>query len=157
MEPTRWKMFRGTYEHTVDEKGRVSVPIRFREFLQATNDDRVVITNFKIGSTPCLDVYPHAIWAQLEEQLRVKPQFGAKILSFVTYYVGNAAECEIDKQGRILLPPTLREYAMLKKDVVFTSALTKFRIWDREHWKQVFDGAAEQVTQHPELLEELGI
>ncbi len=150
-------MFRGKFEHTIDDKGRVSVPVRFREFLQATNDDRVVITNFMISSVRCLDVYPHAVWVQLEEKLRAKPQFDQRILRFQNYYFANAHDCVLDKQGRILLPPTLREYAGLKKDAVFTSALEKFRIWDREQWSQVFGEAEQSFIERPEDLNDLGI
>ena len=98
-------MFRGKFEHTIDDKGRVSVPARFREYLQATNDDRVVITNFVISEERCLDVYPHAAWLVLEERIRSKPQFDQRLLQFQNYYVANAHECVLDKQGRILLPP----------------------------------------------------
>lgn len=150
-------MFRGTFEHTIDDKGRVSVPARFREALQATNDDRVVITNFLMGAVRCLDVYPHAAWTQLEERLRAKPQFNQRILRFQNYYVAGAHDCVLDKQGRILLPPPLREYAALKRDVVFTSALDKFRIWDQQQWKKVFGEAEQGLIDRPEDLSELGI
>jgi MraZ protein len=150
-------MFRGKFEHTIDDKGRVSVPVRFREFLQATNDDRVVITNFIISETRCLDVYPHAAWVRLEEQLREKPQFDQRVMRFQNFYFANAHECVLDKQGRILLPPTLREYAGLKKDAVFTSALDKFRIWDKEQWNRVFGEAEQGIIERPEELNELGI
>ena len=150
-------MFRGSFEHTVDDKGRISVPARFREVLQATNDDRVVITNFIISSTRCLDVYPHAAWVRLEEQLREKPQFNQRVMRFQNFYFANAHDCTLDKQGRILLPPTLREYAGLKKDAVFTSALDKFRIWDKEQWSHVFGEAEQGIIERPEDLNELGI
>jgi len=150
-------MFRGTFEHTIDEKSRVSVPARFREILQAANDDRVVITNFLIGSARCLDVYPHAAWAQLEDRLRAKPQFDQRVLRFQNYYVAAAHECLIDRQGRILVPPALREYAGLQRDVVFTSALDKFRIWDAEVWKQVFGEAERGFIDNPQDLTDLGI
>src|SRR5713101_8200010 len=107
-------MFRGTFEHTIDDKGRVSVPERFRELLLATNDDRLVITNVRIASVPCLDVYPHAAWVQLEERLQAKPQFNPRVVDFQNYYVASAHDCVLDKQGRILLPPPLREHAALQ-------------------------------------------
>ena len=150
-------MFRGTFEHTIDEKGRVAVPARFREILQATNDERVVITNFFVGRIRCLDVYPHAAWMHLEERLQAKPQFDQRVLRFQNYYFAAAQDCVLDKQGRILMPPSLREYAGLARDVVFTSALEKFRIWDRDQWKQVFGEAEESLMEHPEDLSELGI
>jgi MraZ protein len=150
-------MFRGTFEHTIDDKGRVSVPAKFREALQATNDDRVVITNFFVGDVHCLDVYPHAAWIQLEERLRTKPQFDQRVLRFQNFYVAGAHDCVLDKQGRMLLPPTLRDYAGLKRDAVFTSALDKFRIWDQEQWKKVFSEAKQGFIDRPEDLTELGI
>jgi len=150
-------MFRGKFEHTIDDKGRVSVPARFREFLQATNDDRVVITNFTMSSVRCLDVYPHAAWVQLEQRLLAKPQFDQRVLRFHNYYVANAHDCVLDKQGRILLPPSLREYAGLAKEVVFTSAIEKFRIWDRDRWNQVFGEAEQHMIERPEELTDLGI
>jgi len=150
-------MFRGTFEHAIDDKSRVSVPARFREILQATGDDRVVITNFLFQATRCLDVYPIAAWSQLEERLRAQPQFNPRVVNFLNYYVSSAQDCVLDKQGRILLPGSLRDYAGLKRDVVFTSALDKFRIWDREAWTRVFGEAERQLMDHPEDLTELGI
>src|SRR5262245_56629406 len=119
-------MFLGKFEHTIDEKGRVSVPARFREHLQATNDDRVVITNFFMGSTRCLDVYPYAAWVEVAQRVQAKPQFDRRVMRSQNYYFANAHDCILDKQGRILLPPSLREYAGLKRDVVFVSAAKKF-------------------------------
>jgi MraZ protein len=148
-------IFRGTFEHTIDDKGRVSVPLRFREVLQGSNDDRVVITNFAMGTTRCLHVYPHAAWARLEESMSARPQFDLKVMRFLAYYMSAAQDCILDKQGRILLPQGLRDYAGLKKDVVFTSALTKFHIWDRDQWKQVFGEAEQGIMEHPESLSEL--
>jgi MraZ protein len=150
-------MFRGTFEHTIDDKGRVAIPVRFRETLQATNDDRLVITNFVVNSVRCLDVYPYAAWLQLEERLKAKPQFNQRVMQFQNYYFAAAHECILDKQGRVLLPPTLREYADLKRDVVFTSALEKFRLWDREQWKRVFGDAEQGIIDRPEDLNDLGI
>jgi MraZ protein len=150
-------MFRGTFEHTIDDKGRVAIPVRFRETLQATNDDRLVITNFVVNSVRCLDVYPYAAWLQLEERLKAKPQFNQRVMQFQNYYFASAHECILDKQGRVLLPPTLREYAGLKRDVVFTSALEKFRLWDREQWKRVFGDAEQGIIDRPEDLNDLGI
>ena len=150
-------MFRGTFEHTIDDKGRVSVPVRFREIVQASNDDRLVITNFIIDSVRCLDVYPFAAWSALEQTLLAKPRFDQRVLRFQNYYFAAAQDCVLDKQGRILLPPNLRQYAGLNRDVLFTSALDKFRIWDREQWNQVFGEAERFWMERPEDLKELGI
>ncbi len=147
-------IFRGTFEHTIDDKGRVSVPLRFREVLQASNDDRVVITNFTMGTARCLHVYPQAVWARLEESMSARPQFDLKVMRFLAFYISRAHDCIIDKQGRILLPQLLRDYAGIKKDIVFASALAKFHIWDRDQWNQ-FLGEAEQGFV--ESFSELGL
>ena len=150
-------MFRGMFEHTIDTKGRVAIPARFRESLLANNDDRLIITKFVVSSVRCLDVYPYTVWQQLEERLRSQPQFTQRMMKFQNYYFAAAHECTLDKQGRVLLPPTLREYAGLKKDVMFTSALTKFRLWDREQWNRVFGEAEQYIIDNPEDLDDLGI
>ena len=150
-------MFRGKFEHTIDDKGRVSVPVRFREFLQATNDDRVVITNFFFDQARCLDVYPYASWVEMEDHLGAQSQFDPDAASFQLYYIGSAHDCVLDKQGRILLPPDLREHASLKRDVIFVSRLKKFQIWDKETWARVFGEAEQNLMKRPEVLKGLGI
>jgi MraZ protein len=150
-------MFRGMFEHAIDAKGRVAIPARFRETLLANNDDRLIITKFIVSSVRCLDVYPYTVWQQLEERLRAQPQFTQRMMKFQNYYFAAAHECALDKQGRVLLPPTLREYAGLKKDVMFTSALTKFRLWDREQWNRVSGEAEQYIIDNPEALDYLGI
>jgi len=150
-------MFRGTFEHTIDDKGRVAIPMRYRDVLQSLGDDRLMITNFFIGDVRCLDIYPHAQWTKLEELLGTKPQFDKKMLWFNNYYVSPAQEGSLDKQGRILLHPGLRDYAGLVRDVVFSSAFTKFRLWSREAWQQMHGESERGLREHPELMEALGI
>jgi MraZ protein len=150
-------MFRGSYQHTVDSKGRLSVPAKFREALLGKGDDRIVITNFVVDGARCLDVYPLDEWARFEEQIRAKPKFERRMLLFQNYYLGGACECLMDKQGRILIPPLLREYANLKRDVVLVSALEKFRLWNQETWKKLFAEAEEKLLQDPDFLDDLGL
>lgn len=149
--------FRGTFEHSIDEKGRVSVPVRFREVLQVKKDECMVITNFFVGAARCLEVYPYSAWVELEKNLKLKGQFDQTVVQFMNYYISSALECTLDKQGRILLPPNLREHAGLKRDVVFTSALAKFRIWDRDQWRQVFAAAERELMARPAGLDGLGL
>lgn len=150
-------MFRGTFEHCIDEKGRVSIPVRFREILQSSGDSRVVITSFRIKGEPCLDVYPYKAWTELEERLQQKPQFDLKVLNFQNYYCAAAQDCEIDRQGRILLPSILRDHAQLKSNVRFTSAFSKFRMWNPESWAKVYAQVEQQFIEHPEDLDALEI
>jgi MraZ protein len=150
-------MFRGSFEHTVDNKGRLSIPAKFREVLLGKGDDRIVITNFVVEQARCLDVYPFDEWVRFEDEVRKKPRFDRRIIAFQNYYLGGASECAVDKQGRILIPPLLREYAGLKRDVVLVSVLDKFRVWDREAWKKVFAEAEEKLMQDPDFLGDLGL
>ena len=145
-------MFHGSFEHTLDAKGRLSIPSKFREVLLGKGDDRIMITNFVIEGTRCLDVYPLDEWLRFEEEIRKKPKFDRRVMQFQNYYLANASECVVDKQGRILIPPPLRHYANLKRDVMLVSALDKFRVWDQEAWKKIFAEAEEKFEQDPDSL-----
>lgn len=136
--------------HTVDPKGRISVPARFRDLILASNDDRVMVTNFRAESTPCLDVYPYPAWLRLEESIAQQPQFDPKVQAFTNYYVASALEAQLDKQGRILLPPLLREYAKLEDTVMLTGAGTKFRVFDNAAWQQVFHRSEAAIFDDPQ-------
>lgn len=149
--------FRGNYKHTIDAKGRLSIPAKFREVLLGKGDDRLIITNFVVEATRCLDVYPVDEWFRFEEEIRKRPKFDRRIVQFQNYYLSSASECVVDKQGRILIPPVLRQYADLKRDVVLVSALEKFRVWNNEAWKKVFVDAEEKLMQDPDFLGELGL
>ena len=150
-------MFRGSFEHTLDTKGRLSIPSKFREMLLGKADDRLIITNFVLEGTRCLDVYPLDEWLRFEEEIRKKPKFERRMIAFQNYYLGGASECVVDKQGRILVPPRLRQYANRKRDVVWVSALDKFRVWDNEAWKKVFAEGEEKLMQDPDFLGDLGL
>src|SRR5262245_20355012 len=137
-------MFRGHYTHSVDDKGRVAIPARFREALAGLQEERLVVTKFALRGRRCLDVYPFAAWQALEARLLEKKRFDPTIAQFRNYYVSGAHECVVDSQGRILLPQLLREYAGLGRDVMFTGDIDKFRIWDKDTWQEVF--AADEQT-----------
>ena len=144
--------FRGSFEHTIDDKGRVSIPVTFRKAL-GVHDDGLIVTKFIIDSFRCLDVYPHAEWESFEQELIVKtPRFDQTFFKIESFYLANAQECQVDKQGRILLPPHLREYAGLDKNVMFTSSLKKFRIWDKATWDRFNSDAEQQFSQNPNLF-----
>ena len=150
-------MFRGSFEHTLDGKGRLSIPVKFREVLLGKGDDRTIITNFIVDGVRCLDVYPLDEWLRLEEEIRKKPKFDRRMVMFQNYYLGGACECVVDNQGRILIPPLLRKYAELKRNVVLVSALEKFRIWGEEAWQKVFADAEGNLMQDPDFLGDLGL
>jgi len=131
-------MFRGHFEHAVDDKGRVAVPIPFREELTRLQDDRLVATKYLIDGNRCLDVYPLSAWRRLDSSRLAKSRVDPRYVRFRNVYVSGAHELAIDSQGRVLLPPLLREYAGIASDVMVTGDVDKFRIWDRQVWHRAF-------------------
>jgi MraZ protein len=150
-------MFRGSFPHTIDEKGRAAIPGKWRELLSGQDDNRLVLTRFVVEGTRCLDAYPHTEWARFEERMLQQRRFGRAVVRFENYYISRAHDCLIDKQGRILIPPQLREYANLKKEVVFAGVLTKFRIWNAEAWERVDQAAEDAIMDDPAFLEGLDL
>lgn len=149
-------VFRGSFEHVIDQKGRVSVPARFREQVLASGSPTLVVTRFAVTATRCLDVYPVAAWERFEEDFQRQRRFDRNVILFENFYLGNAQPCEIDAQGRILIPPALREWCRLEKQVMFSGARDKFRIWDRAAWDQN-QAEAESALHDPEFLEKLNL
>ena len=148
-------MFRGTYEHPIDEKGRINVPLKFRELLPADDNERLVITNFVIEKVRCLQAFPYDAWSRFEARLEAKPQFDQKFTKFKHFYLGGAHECQIDKQGRILIPPRLRAYAGLKTTAVFVGDLHKFSIWDPKAHDPVFNAGEQMLMDDQSFLSEI--
>ena len=120
-------MFMGEYQHAIDPKGRLIVPVKFREDL----GDTFVVTK---GLDNCLFVYPMNEWKNLEAKLKALPFTKADSRAFVRFFFSGATECELDKQGRILLPVNLREYAQLERDVVVIGVSSRVEIWSKERW-----------------------
>ena len=141
-------MFMGEYNHSVDAKGRLIVPSKFREQL----GNEFVVTK---GLDGCLFVYSQEEWKRIEESLREKPLTSKDARKFMRFFFAGAANCEVDKQGRILLPPVLREYADLQKDVVLVGVLSRVEIWDKDRWlENTYD--EDEMDDIAEHMAELG-
>ncbi|RLA95363.1 MAG: division/cell wall cluster transcriptional repressor MraZ [Deltaproteobacteria bacterium] len=147
------KMFRGSYEHTIDSKGRVSFPAQFRNILPKDNE-RLVITNY----------YPAHLWAftfedwnRLEQKLAAFPLTDPDTRSFKHFFVSGAHEVPIDKLGRILIPPRLREYAHLNKELVFVGQITHIEIWNKENWNSTFEASETNFEKVERKLADLGL
>jgi MraZ protein len=149
-------VFQGSFEHVIDQKGRVSIPARFRELILATGNPRIVVTCFRVNSSRCLDAYPAPAWDRFEEEFQRQKRFDRNVILFENLYLGNAQPCEIDNQGRILVPPALRNWARLGKRVVLSGARDKFRIWDHDAWTQI-QQEAEEALDDPEFLARLNL
>ena len=144
-------MFRGQYFHTMDEKGRLSIPARFREALGGLQDERLVLAPFEDRGSIGLEAFPHAVWRDLEEKLKANHPFGAAGLDLIYARVGLAVDCQPDSQGRILLSPEARQAGALRREVAFSGHIHTFRIWDAKTWRQVV-GNAHKIFGKPKDL-----
>ena len=145
-------IFRGRFEYTIDPKGRVNIPARFREQLSETGTESVVVTNFE----NCIYAYPTVEWDRIEEKLAAKvSSVHRKKNAFVRFFVGGAVEVIPDKQGRILIPPSLRSYAKLDRDVVIIGMPNRFEIWDRQRWDAEISRFEKEGFEDPELAREI--
>ena len=148
-------MFRGSSFHTIDAKGRIIIPARFREVIRADGSDSVMVS--RIDS--CVVAYTMDKWRELENEILTLPKSSAYMRRFRRVFIGGAFECTCDKQDRILIPSTLREYAGLDKDIVLVGTLERFEIWSRENWdKEVL--SLDKDMQNEEVrreIDELGI
>src|SRR4051812_35930809 len=147
-------MFCGRDEHTIDAKGRTSLPARYRDVLSSIGERRIVVTS---ALDPCLVAYTAPEWSAFEERLAKVPQIDRAVQKLKRIYVSGAVECDVDDSGRILVPPTLREHARLKKDVLWAGSGKYAELWDAEIWKQNFETTDEEREQISSRLAELGL
>lgn len=146
-------MFRGRFEHQIDAKGRLSIPSKFREVLTKKYDETLIVTNFD----GALWGYPVPEWQAIEEKVAALPQFKPEVKTLQRFFISAASECPIDGQGRILIPPSLRDYAGLKRDVVLVGITRRIEIWAREKWIGVFGGHEKEIERMGEKLGDLGL
>jgi len=149
-------MFRGIFTAKVDEKGRVSFPAKFRDALEGVGND-ICVTNFKTDGHHCLDVYPKVEWIKLEQRLRERMERTPRVIKFFhNYYFPGVQECQVDRQGRILLCSRLRDYAGLGRVVVFTGLMDKLRIYSEASWDAVFSAGEDDLSDDPDVVSLLG-
>ncbi len=141
-------MFMGEYSHTIDAKGRLIVPSRFREQL----GNEFVVTK---GLDGCLFVYPNEEWKNIEEKFRNTPLTTKDARKFSRFFFAGAASCEVDKQGRILIPQVLRDFAGIEKDVVLAGVLSRIEIWSKEKWQDT--NSYDDMDEVAEHMAELGL
>ena len=149
-------MFKGRSKHTLDAKGRLSIPARFKQVLAEKGETSLVITNYGSEDDVCLCAYTTSEWAIKEKKALRLPENSAAARNYLRYFISGAVECPV-KQGRINIPPDLREIAGLRKDVVVVGQLKKFEIWDRDKWELVFKRAQKEFKESSEALSEFGI
>lgn len=142
-------MFMGEFQHTIDAKGRLIVPSKLRDGL----GEKFVVTR---GLDGCLFGYPESEWTKLEEKLSQMPLANSQARKFVRLFYSAATECEVDKQGRINIPNTLRTFAGLQKNCVITGVSNRIEIWDEEKWSKVSAEAEENFDEIAETMIDFG-
>ena len=143
-------MFIGEYNHTVDEKGRLAVPIKFRTKLARG----AVVTR---GLDNCLFLYTGAEWKDLAGRLSKLPISRANTRAFARLMLAGAMDVSLDKQGRIILPDYLRKYAGMSKNVIIAGLYNRLEIWDKEKWETYKTGTEKSSGDIAEQLGELGV
>lgn len=143
-------MFIGEYHHSIDEKGRVAVPVKFREQLRKGS----VVTK---GLDTCLVLYPLNEWEQLASKLSKLPISQSNTRAFSRFLLSGAMDVEMDKQGRVVLPDYLREYGHLQKKAVIVGLYDRVEIWDEERWQQYRSKTEKESIEIAEKLGEMAI
>ena len=141
-------MFLGTYQHALDEKSRLIIPSRFREGL----GNHFIPT---LGLDKAIFLYPMAEWEKIEDKLRSLPITSSDARAFSRVFFSGAVECEPDRQGRILLPPTLKKHANLEKEAVLLGVSSRVEIWSLPEWEHYQSQAVSVYEQTAEHLERL--
>lgn len=142
-------MFAGSHLLTIDDKGRLAIPARFRQQLADDYGAQIYITR---AYQPCIEIYPAAVFKNLAEQIQnLEDRSAADKLKEV--FIGHAVECEMDKQGRVLLPQILRRFARLNGAAVLVGQINRFDVWAEEVWTEKFgEGNAEDLASAFALL-----
>lgn len=143
-------MFIGEYQHSIDDKGRVIIPSKFREELGF----KFVVTK---GLDNCLFVYPVDEWKLFQEKLKGLPLTSKEARAFSRHFFSGAVECEVDKQGRINIPQNLRDHAKIDKEVISIGVSTRVEIWDKDQWENYNDDVNLSYDDIAEKMAELGI
>lgn len=142
-------MFVGQYQHALDLKGRLAIPVKFRADLK-----KAVVTK---GLEQCLVVYPKKQWDQLATKLAALPITQANSRAFVRLMLAGAMEVSVDSQGRVIIPEYLREYAGLEKKTVVTGLYDRVEIWDEMRWRQYQAATEKNSSAIAEALQDLGV
>lgn len=138
-------MFMGEFQHSIDDKGRIIIPAKFRDLLGSS----FVVTR---GLDQCLFVYPSQEWEVLEQKLKALPLMKSDARAFTRFFFSGATECEWDKQGRVNLPGNLRQYAKLEKDCVVLGVSNRVEIWSKDIWEQYFQQSEDTFNEIAEKL-----
>lgn len=140
-------MFMGTFQHNIDVKGRLSLPAPFRDVIKGLADQRLVLSSHFDG---CLALYPLQEWTVLNEKAKNLPTMNKSVKRFYRFVFSRAQPCSLDRQGRILISPLQREFAVLEGETCLIGIENKIEIWNRERWAKEDD----EITANPEDIQD---
>jgi MraZ protein len=143
-------MFRGQFLHTIDSKGRISLPSRFRDVLVA--DEKLIVAPAPFE--PCLHVYTLHDWEQFENRVAGLSNWDDNVTLFKRLYVSAAIECELDRSGRVLIPPHLRAKAELEKEVLWAGMGNNAEMWSKARWDQALSMTDERRDSFKKAVKE---
>lgn len=146
-------MFIGWSNHNLDAKGRVAIPARFRDVLKAKGDERLVVTTFE----RCLAAYPVQDWQAVADKVSRLSQVDPKVQAFRRYFISGAEYCNLDKQGRVLLPQPLREWAGIDGQVLLVGMQNNFELWNKDRWYEERSRIQENFGDLSSFMAELGV
>jgi MraZ protein len=149
--------FRGNSVHTLDDKGRISLPSEFRRVVGGRQQASVVLTNYISEGSRCIEGFAIDVWEDFERKLRDKSRFSSKLQRLENFYLSRASECALDSNGRVLVPAYLRSYAGLEREVVFTASIHGFRMWDKRVWDVIFSASEQALLENPDLFADIDI
>ena len=142
-------MFYGEHEHTIDRKGRLIIPSRFREVMKEHYTERFMATR---GLDKCLFLFPEDEWRAQESRFRALSFTKQEARRFNRFFFSGAAELSFDRQGRVLIPSYLKDYAGIKRDVVLVGLSNRVEVWDKEGWKKFYEQGKDHYEQVAENL-----
>lgn len=146
-------VFRGANAISLDAKGRLAMPSRYRDELVSRCNGQLIVTIDAVD--PCLTVYPLPEWEIIEAKLRELPSLREETRRLQRLLIGNAVDLELDGNGRFLVPPRLREYARLDKRAMLVGQLNKFQLWDEDKWNAVAEADLAAIKEPGGLPDEL--
>ncbi|MBA4372397.1 MAG: division/cell wall cluster transcriptional repressor MraZ [Thermodesulfovibrio sp.] len=147
--------FSGKYYYTLDPKGRLIIPSSFREIISSNYNPKLYIANAAFDT--CLHIYPQEEWQKLEDKVRQLPGMDDAVKFFKRKVIASAQEVELDKQGRVLVPASLREDAGLQADIAIVGQIDHLELWDRKEWDLVTDPSRVDRKAFEAKLTEFGL